>query len=54
MGKGSTRLRQGNTTERVHRLVQTHWIRTLLVTAYGILMFWMATTHADSDNSRES
>lgn len=25
----------------VSRLINTHWVRTLLVTLYGILLFWM-------------
>lgn len=48
-----SRFRRGNSTERVQRLVRTHWIRTLLVTAFGILMFWMTAIQAEPEDYRE-
>jgi hypothetical protein len=29
-----------------HTLMQTHWLRVAIVTAYGLLVFWMLTRSA--------
>jgi hypothetical protein len=38
---------EGNLSiERYHLLMLTHWLRVVLVTAYGLLALWMLTNSA--------
>ena len=41
--------RAGNAPELVRRLVRTHWIRTALVTLFGLLTLWMTASNGESE-----
>lgn len=44
--------REGNAPKLVGRFVRTHWIRTALVTLFGLLTLGMAVANGESDRQR--